>query len=171
MNASLISRTNISDLRYDVNGVSNYDSELGKWIYEAGYADHTIKAGRINANLNGSLVLDNSSPNGTATYNIAVSLSGGAVLSPAPGVDTPFGGKFIFDLSFRSKSSLTFVEDELGDISLTGTRPDFSLEVKAYDNSNQLQETYSFTLDDLVSMASSPELEAPIQESLMLLAR
>lgn len=160
--ADLGAVTSCTEMRYDVDGAFEWDSELGELVYQPVYSDYTINTGKLNANLKGSILMDTSSGSaGSVTYNAAISMSSGAVISP---VATGLGGKFILTLNFESKATVNFTDDGSG-VAVTGDALNLLLTVKVYNNSNSFVDTYTYTINDLSAYGDTSDLPLSIQKS------
>lgn len=89
---------------------------------------------------------------GSVSLNAALSLRSGAVLSATGGTAT-MGGKFIVTADFAEKTLISFSDDGFGDVIVTGGDDmDLSMTIEVYDNSNFLQDTFTYTIEDLMGI-------------------
>jgi hypothetical protein len=154
-NASLA--TGCTDLRYAVDETYVYDAGLGDYVFQPVYADYTIDTGLLNTNLKGSILMEEASDTaGSVTFNAAISLQSGAVISPV--TTGGLGGKFIMTLAFASKATVDYSDDtSSGGVTISDDSIDFDLVVKVYDNTDTLVNTYTYTIDDLSSLGDESD--------------
>jgi hypothetical protein len=154
-----------TNMRYAVDEDYVYNSGTSTWEFTPIYADYTINAGKLNANVKGAVLLESSETAGSVSYNAAASVSAGAVISPVAGLST-MGGKFIMTLSFGSKATVSYSEDSTGEPVISGDSVNMNLSVTVYDNSNVQQGSpYTFTIDDLMTLGDTSDIPLSIRKA------
>jgi hypothetical protein len=117
------------------------------------YSDYTLDYSKLNANMKGAMLAEFGSSSGSLVYNAAASVRAGAVVSSAEGM----GGKFILSLDFRSKGSVSYSESG----GVDDTSLNLTLTIEVYNNDDELQNTYTYTANDLMDLAGDDLMLSP----------
>lgn len=140
LSANLSTKTTAENMNYMID---DYFEE---------YSDYTLDYSKLNANMKGAMLAEFGSSSGSLVYNAAASVRAGAVVSSEGS-----GGKFILSLDFRSKGSVSYSESG----GVDDTSLNLTLTIQVYDNSETLQNTYTYTANDLMDLAGDDLMLSP----------